>query len=144
MKLLNLELSSPSFSIELIGLGFVWDLHNSGRFLGVHLNANDNTATMKWLVNGHPSTKYSGCDLVFRNLKLMIVSRDNQLPLSEDTCISGISKIVPDAGARAAKYRTKAEWDATDPFNLLFEFQSGRSIEKDADTVELIGVTKSA
>jgi len=39
MNLLNFELAAPSFTIELIGLDFVWDLHNAGRFLGIRLDA---------------------------------------------------------------------------------------------------------
>ena len=102
MKFLNFELSKPSFAIELVGLGFVWDLHNSGDFLGLELRADDNTAIMRWTAGGYSAAKYSGCELILRNLKLMIVSeRDHELPLSEDTCISGISKIVPDAGTKS-------------------------------------------
>jgi len=142
MKLLNFDLSEPSFAIELVGLDFVWDLHNSGDFLGLELLAKDNTAIMRWAVDGYTAAKYSGCELVFRNLKLMIVSeRDHELPLSEDTCISGISKIVPDRGIKA-EYRTRHHWSADDPFHLFFQFQSQRTIEIDAETVELIGIPR--
>ena len=144
MKLLNFELSSPSFSIELIGLNFVWDLHNSGTFLGMNLDPNSNVAILSWRVTGHPAVKYSGCNLVFKGLKLMVVSaRDQELPFSEDLCISGVSKIVPDQ-TREPQYRTKREWHEGDPFHLLFEFQSRRSVEIDAEAVELVGVSKSA
>jgi hypothetical protein len=143
MKFLNFELSEPSFAIALAGLGFVWDLHNSGTFLGVDLRANDNTAVMRWMVRSYSAEKYSGCELVFRNLKLVMVSeRDPELPLSEDTCISGISKIVSDGGTKA-EYRTRQHWNASDPFHLLFEFQSQRTIEIDAEAVELIGLAKA-
>jgi hypothetical protein len=145
MRLINFDLRTPSFGIELIGLGFVWDLHNSGTFLGVNFGTNDNTAVMRWLIEGqtgaddHPATKFSGCELAFRALNLMIISsRDRGLPLSEDLCISGISKVVP--GDTKAEYRTRRQWNAEDPFHLLFEFQSQRSMEIDAETVELIGV----
>ncbi len=49
MKLLNFELSKPAFAIELLGLGFVWDLHNKGDFVGLTINASDNTAVMTWV-----------------------------------------------------------------------------------------------
>jgi hypothetical protein len=143
MKLLDFELSKPSFAIELVGLGFVWDLHNSGDFLGLELRANNNTAIMRWTVGGYSTASYLGCELVFRNLKLIIVSeRDPELPLSEDTCISGISKIVPDGGTKP-EYRTRKHWNADDPFHLFFDFQSRRTIEIDAETVELIGIVKT-
>lgn len=90
MKLLNFELSKPSFAIELLGLGFVWDLHNVGHFVGLTVSANDNTAVLTWTVSGHPAPMYSGYSVVFRGLKQMILlPRDQELPLSEDTCRFG-------------------------------------------------------
>ena len=142
MKLVNFELSEPAFAIELLGLGLVWDLHNAGTFLGLELNAADNTAVLRWNVSGHPSPKYSGCDLIFRNLRSVVISpRDAELPLSEDDRISGISKVVPnDAGE--ARYRVRNEWGADEPFRLWFEFQSQGTIEIDSETVEMVGVAK--
>jgi len=143
MKLINFELSQPSFSIELIGLGYVWDLHNAGSFLGVTVDPTDNSAVMKWAITGHHATKYSGCNLVFRGLKMIIVSpRDEELPYSEDTVVSGMSKIIPQASGKL-ELRTRVKWHADDPFHLLVEFQSRRSIEINADTVELIGIPAS-
>jgi len=145
MKLLNFDLSQPSFAIELIGLGFVWDLHNVGDFTSIAINPNDNAAVMCWaFASGHPSSKYSGCNLVFRGLKEMIVSpRDADRPLSEDTCVSGISEIVPDR-TEILEYRTRAQWGENDPFQLLFRFQSQRWIEIDAEVVELVGIEHTA
>jgi hypothetical protein len=139
MKILNFELSLPYHCIELRGLDFVWDLHNAGTFLGLTLNANDNTASMKWRVSGAPSTIFPGCELSFVGLKLLIISaRDEDLRYSEDLTISGISKVTP-GSAEKWEYRVRREWNSSDPFHLLFDFQSQRSIEIDADTVELIG-----
>ena len=144
MKLMNFELSEPSFSVELLGLNFLWDLHNAGKFLGINVEASDNTAVMRWTVSGHPAAKYSGCNLVFTGLKLIIVSpRDEELPYSEDLCVSGMSKVIPEL-AEKPQYRRKREWSPSDPFHLFFEFQSRRSIEIDAETVELIGVARSS
>ncbi|HEY6305629.1 MAG TPA: hypothetical protein VI488_04110 [Candidatus Angelobacter sp.] len=140
MRMLNFELSASSFAVELVGLDCVWDLHNAGQFLGVNVAASDNTAIMSWRVSGHAVAKYSACRLVFKDLKLMVISpRDAGLPISEDLCVSGISKVVPGATEKP-EYRTKRHWDSGDPFNLLFQFQSGRSIEVSAETVELVGI----
>ena len=139
MKLLNFELAAPSFAIELVGLDFVWDLHNAATFLGVSLDAASNTGLMKWAVSGHPASRYQGCSLIFTGLKLLVVSaRDHDLPLSEDLCLSGISKVLPDPRTESP-LRMKPEWNENEPFHLLFEFQSRRSIEIDAETVELVG-----
>jgi len=144
MKLANFTLAAESFSTELIGLGFVWDLHNSGDFLGVNLDSSDNTATMRWkITGGQPAEKYSGCNLIFGDLRQLAVSaRDEDLPLSEDLCISAISKIIPDQ-TKEPQYRTKREWHEGESFHLLFEFQSERSIEIDAETVELVGIVSA-
>ena len=139
MNLLNFELAAPSFAIELVGLDFVWDLHKAGRFLGIRLDAGNNTALMKWSVSGHPAAKYAGCSLIFTGLKLLVVSgRDDDLPLSEDFCISSISKVLPEPRGESP-LRMKAQWNEKEPFHLLFEFQSRRSIEINAETVELAG-----
>jgi|SRR5579859_4503479 len=139
MKLLNFELAAPSFAIELIGLDFVWDLHNAGKFLDVSVTAENNAALMKWTVSGHPAAKHSGCSLIFAGLKLLVVSdRDHDLPLSEDLCLSSISKVVPEPRAEVP-LRMKPQWNENEAFHLLFQFQSGRSIEIAAKTVELVG-----
>ena len=143
MRLVNFELSKPSYSIELIGLDTVWDLHNNGHFRGIDVNPNDNTAVMKWTLLGNTATTYSGCNLIFQNLKLLLVSpRDDEFPYSEDLCISGISKIIPDH-AEKPEYRTKRRWRPSDTFHLLFQFESQRSIEINAESVELAGISKS-
>jgi hypothetical protein len=139
MKLLNFELAAPSFAIELVGLDFVWDLHNAGRFLEISLAPENNTALMKWTVSGHPAAKYAGCSLIFSGLQLLVVSaRDLDLPLSEDLCVSGISKVLSEPRGESPM-RMKPRWDENEAFHLLFEFQSRRSIEIDAETVELVG-----
>ena len=141
MKLLNFELSSPHYAIELLGLGFVWDLHNAGKFLGIKITPSDNSATMTWRVTGHPASKYLGCNLVFRGLKRMVVSpRDKELPLTEDDCVSGISKIIPNHQGNADS-RINPQLDEGERFSLLFGFQSRRSIEIGAESVELVGLT---
>jgi len=137
MKLVNFGLSTPSFGIELVGLEVFWDLHNTWSFQGVSLNTKNNTAVMRWMIDGRPSTTLS---LIFTNLKLLSISeRADDLPLSEDLCVSSVSKVLPEPNPEP-EFRMKAQWDPNEAFHLLFQFQSGRSIEIDAETVELDGV----
>jgi hypothetical protein len=132
-------LPNPSYGIELNGLGFVWDLHNAGNYVGLDFNPTENAIIMKWRVGGHPSTQFSGCNLLFSGLKLMSISpRDEQMPQSEDLTIAGISMVIPEID-KDVKYRVRRQWNPNDPFHLVFQFQSRRSIELDAETVELIG-----
>jgi len=132
MKLFNFELASSSFAIELRALDSVWDLHNTWNFVGISLDARENKAIMRWRMVA-PGIAYSGFRLIFTGLKVMIISpRDGELPYSEDTCISGVSKVSLDASTDA-KLRTRPTWNVDDSFNLLFEFQSARVIEIGAE-----------
>ena len=141
MHLSNFDLSSQAFSIELIGLDFIWDLHNVGEFLGLRLQPDDNSAIMSWRISSHPSNKFSGCQLVFKNLRMLIITpRDEGLPRTEDLCVAGISRVIPNGGDKPEHRIRQSVPD--DHFNLLFQFQSGRSIEIDAETVELVGIMK--
>ena len=140
MKLINFELAQPSYAIELNGLGFVWDFHNAGEFLGLDLSPGKNSILLKWRMSGQPSSQYSGCHLLFSGLKLLHISpRDEKLPQSEDLTVAGISMVTPETSKEVA-YRVRRQWNPSDPFHLVFQFQSRRSIELDAETVELIGV----
>jgi hypothetical protein len=97
---------------------------------------------MRWAVTDRSATQYSQCILLFRGLHtLMISPRHQELPLSEDLCVAGISKVAP-GQTEPPEHRTRSHWDALDTFDLWFTFQSGRSIELSADTVELIGVAR--
>ena len=139
MKLLNFELGEPCYTIHLVALGFFWDLHNAGEFLGLRLDAANNSVVMEWNVSGHPSEKYSGCRIIFKGLRSIRISpRDAELPLSEDSCVAAISKVISESDARL-EFRVKEQW-ADQPFNLWFEFQSGRSVEINAETAELDGL----
>jgi len=149
MRFLNFSLSTPSHATVLRGLDNEWDIHNAALFLGIQTVANANTLEMKWAIDysgnplGAPATIGNAChlSLVFRNPSFVLVlPRNEKLPLEEETCIAGISKVIPvDAtNPKTAEYRVRAEWDEHENFNLLFVFQSGRSIEIGADAVELL------
>jgi len=51
MKLLNFDLSSPNYTIELSGMGLEWDLHNFADFAGLQLLPENNSAEMRWTVS---------------------------------------------------------------------------------------------
>jgi hypothetical protein len=95
---------------------------------------------MKWRMGGSSSTQYSGCNLLFSGLKMMSISpRDEGLPQSEDLTVAAISMVTPEIN-KDVSYRVKRQWNPDDLFHLVFQFQSRRSIELDAETVELVGV----
>lgn len=64
------------------------------------LNSKANIATMTWSVVGERGSKfeYSGCKLVFDNLREFISPRDPEMPYSEDFTVSAVSAVTPTAG----------------------------------------------
>ena len=77
--------------------------------------------------------------LRFKNLQLLhLGARDKRLPLTEDACVSAILKVDP---AREGAEPYVSVLEPTDFFRLVFEFQSGRVIEIESETVELVPVT---
>lgn len=144
MRLENFDIHS---SIELQSGNLVWDLHNVADFDGLELIPTENTVIMRWTVPprsnpwGCYENKFSGLTLRFKNLQLLQVgARDSELPLSEDTCVSDVLKVDPELQGTDPYMRTRRDWKPTDSFRLLFQFQSGRMIEIESETVELIPV----
>ncbi len=140
MRLVNFSLSNPVQDITLIGFGCEWDLHNFADFKGFTFDPIEDCLQMMWAVPavenpwGCTENRAKGCALKFRNVKsVTITARDEPTPSSDDSCLSGISKVIPGR----TEHRFKAEWQDNEPFHLLLEFESGRTIEVASDTVEL-------
>jgi len=149
MKLLNFDLSLPSHSHELTSLGLDWDMHNFADFVGLELMPETNSAVMRWIVPdatnpwGCTRNKFSGCELRFSNLKyLQVTDRDLELPLTEDSCLAGVSK-VDIKRTEPPEFRTRKLWNSDDEFCLWFHFQSRRDIVIDSETVELVPLASS-
>ena len=110
MRLLNFELGALPFGIELIGRDFFVDVHNTANFRSIVLDATTNAAVMTW----------DKCSLSFTGLKLLNISaRDEELPLTEDSCVSSISKVTP--GPERLDFRVKEHWNIDEPFHLWFQ-----------------------
>ena len=78
--------------------------------------------------------------LRFKNLQLLhLGARDKRLPLTEDTCVSDVLKVDPTL--EGVEPYMRACRALTDSFRLVFQFQSGRVIEIESETVELVPVT---
>ena len=142
MKLTNFEISS---SIELQSGGLFWDLHNFANFQGLDLLPAKNVAVMRWTVPegsnpwGCHENKFAGMSLRFVGLQFIhVTSRDKNLPLSEDTCVSDILRVDP--RIVHAEPRMRAVLEMTDLFRLAICFQSRRIIEIESETVGLIPV----
>ncbi len=142
MRLENFEIRSE---IELQTSNLIWELHNFADFLGLELIPAENIAVMRWSVPsatnpwGCLENKSSGMTLRFKNLQfLKIGPRDKDLPLTEDTCVSDILKVVP--GNEGIDPYLRTCLDGSDSFRLIFQFQSGREIEIESDAVELVPV----
>ena len=123
MKLLNFAIDS---SIEVSSDGLIWDLHNCGNFEGLDLLVDQNSVLMKWTA-AYP---WSGHGNNF--------SRDDELPLTEDTCVAELFQVTPEGRDKHPRLRSLYEW--TSDFHLFFRFQGGRTIEIGSRTVQLIPV----
>jgi hypothetical protein len=138
MRLVNFELRGANHTVELLALGLNWDLHNWADFIGLEFRP-DNSLVMRWTAPsmenpwGDLNNNHAGCALVFRDLRLLrLGARDKDTLEPDDRTLAGISKVEPGEGP----YRQRYEWDPADPFDLLFEFQSGRTLEIAAEEVE--------
>ena len=143
MRLENFEIHSE---IVLQTGTLFWDLHNFADFLGLELIPEENKAIMRWAVasNSNPwgcyENRFSGMTLCFKSLQyLHLGARDKRLPLTEDTCVSGVLKVDPKLEGTNVYLRACRELN--DSFRLVFHFQSGRVIEIESETVELVPVT---
>jgi hypothetical protein len=136
MRLVNFDVDD----IELSGLGTVWDLHSFAEFRGISVDSFSNSAVMQWDLSREPNLDYSGCKLLFLNLRsLQISPRDEDMPPSEDLCVAFAAKVSPEPAEKVV-YRTRRHWEQDDRFHLLFHLQSERDIEIESETVELIAL----
>ena len=144
MRLKNFEISG---SIELQSDNLFWDIHNFADFEGLELLPAYDAVVMKWTVPKHanpwgcPENKSSGMNLYFDDLQfLKIGPRDPDMPFTEDACVSHILKVDPKVENEDPFMRTREPWALGDSFRLVFQFQSGRVIEIESETVELIPI----
>jgi hypothetical protein len=142
MRLQNFEISS---SIEFQSGGLFWDAHNFANFDGLELIPAENAAVMRWSVPsasnpwGCYENKFAGMELHFKNLLFRRIGpRDEEMPMSEDSCVSAVLMVDP-AIEHDDPYMRQVQ-EITDSFRLVFQFQSGRVIEVESETVELVPV----
>lgn len=144
MRLKNFEISSE---IELQTGNLFWDIHNFADFEGLELLPAHDAVVMKWTVPkrpnpwGSPENRSSGMNLYFDDLQFLKISpRDPDMPFTEDACVSQILRVDPNIQHNEPHMRTRNLWPLGDSFRLVFQFQSGRTIEIESETVELIPI----
>ena len=143
MRLQNFEICS---SIEFQSAGLFWDVHNFASFDGLELIRAENAAVMHWKVPsavsnpwGGYGNKFVGMELHFKNLhSLFIGPRDEEMPMSEDSCVSAVLMVNP-AIEHDDPYMRQVQ-EITKSFRLAFKFQSGRVIEIESQIVELVPI----
>lgn len=147
MKLKNFDISR--MDIILTSGSLSWDLHNFAVFAGLELISASNSAVMKWTVRGttNPNpwgcfeNKTSGMELRFDNLKFLgVTTRDAELPLTEDSCVSAVIKVDRNFQREDPYMRTRRDWGTDESFRLMFLFQGGRTIEIESESAELIPI----
>jgi len=140
MRLHNFEISS---SIEFQSGGLFWDIHNLANFDGLELIRTENAAVMRWSVPtgsnpwGCYENKFTGMELHFKNLLFLLVGpRDEEMPMSEDSCVSAVLMVNPTIKHDDPYMRQVQE--ITNSFRLVFQFQSRRVIEIESEIVGLV------
>ena len=144
MKLKNFTIAG---SVELQTGNLFWDMHNFASFEGLELIPANDAVVMKWIVPnrnnpwGCRENTFSGMKLYFDDLQLLRVGpRDQEMPFTEDACVSHILKVDPLVQHDDPFMRTRNVWGTDDRFCLMFLFQSLRVIELESKTVELIPI----
>jgi hypothetical protein len=144
----NLQLKNfdiPS-SVELVRHGLFWDLHNCAYFEGLELIPSKNAVAITWSVLaarpwGGPKNEFAGVQLFFDNVSFLHVGlRDHEMPMREDSCVSAILKVDPNAANDDPPKRPLHDLAAH--FRLAFVFCSQRIIELESETVELVPLTE--
>lgn len=145
MRLQNFEISS---SIEFQSGGLFWDVHNFASFDGLDLIRAENAAVMRWGVPtgsnpwGCDENKFTGMELHFKNLLFLSVGpRDEEMPISEDSCVLAVLMVNP-AIEHDDLYMRQVQ-EITKSFRLAFQFQSRRVIEIESEIVELVPIGDS-
>ena len=145
MRLKNFEISG---SVQFQSDNLYWDIHNSAEFEGLELLPAYDAVVLKWTVPkwenpwGRPGNNSSGMKLYFDDLLLLKIGpRDPDMPFTEDGCVRQILKVDPSIQHDDPFMRTRKNWAPGDSFRLAFLFQSGRVIEIESETVELIPIT---
>ena len=142
MRLHNFDISS---SIEFQSGGLFWDIHNFANFDGLELIRTENAAVIRWSVPvasnpwGCYENKFAGMELHFENLVFLHVGpRDEEMPMTEDSCVSAILMVNPTIEHDELYMRQVLEM--TSSFRLAFQFQSRRVIEIESEIVKLVPI----
>jgi hypothetical protein len=145
MKLTNFSLECVSQTITLVGLNREWDLHNFAGFSGFNFFPEDDLLQLQWTVPdvenpwGCFQNHAEGCILKFRKIRLFSMHRpETVVTLTDNTCLSGLSKVIPNT----TNGRLRRQWQDDEPFNLLFEFLGGQTIEIQSEMAELEAVER--
>ena len=148
MELKNFKLEAPTHAIALEAFGFYWDLHNDADFEELRYFTVENAVELHLAAGegenpwADKNNRAKGVILKFSEVRLLKIVQTDPYNTNEDDCIAGISKvaITPTLKVQPAELRVKREWNKDEDFGLLFELQSGRTIEIHAASAELIRI----
>src|SRR5262245_25236271 len=138
MRYLNLKLASSSNAIELLALGFNWDLHNFAELVDVRLTP-EAAAVLKWVVPdvtnpwGDSNNHYRGCELWFRQVRRFeSIFQRTEIPLSENRTLAEISELNEDESDHHTAFSGSGA-----PLGLFMKFNGGFSLKVHAEEAEL-------
>jgi hypothetical protein len=137
MKLNNFSIPNEAYPIEIRAFEHLWDLHNIAGFDGFRQDIQNDTFELNWHIDPeYTDQKYpnSSFAILFREIEFLeITPRDNEMPKTEDVCLSSVSRILPNE-----KLVRNPEAIEGQKFHLLFRFQSKLTIRVGAKSAEFV------
>jgi hypothetical protein len=148
MDLRNFELEETAGAIALKGLGLYWDLHSYAELTDIRYFTVENTVEFRWhspdVDNpwGDKKNYAKRCILKFVDVSFLRIVQDETASTNEDDCVASISQVTTKQSTEvdALESRMKNKWREGEDFGLLFELQSGRTVEVRARSAELIAL----
>lgn len=137
MKLLNFSFKGEPYAVEVHALDCIRDLHNIAAFDGFCQDFKQDTLELNWHIDSeyarqkYPANSFA---ILFRGIELLeITPRDNDMPKTEDICLSSVSRVLPNE-----KFARKPDTIEGQEFHLLFKFQSKLTIRVGANVAEFV------
>jgi hypothetical protein len=148
LNLRNFKLEEITEAIAFEGLGSYWDIHAYAKLIEARYYPVENTVELHWNVPevenpwGDKDNHAKGCILRFSDVSLLKVKQTEAPNTNEDDCVAGVSQISTETPIESdpVELRMRRDWKQNDDFGLLFELQSGRTIEIHSQSAELIPI----
>ena len=138
MQLINLRLREEPLSSGIEAEGHIWDFHDSLDFEGIYQKIGERSVTLSWRPGPYGALPFpvETVEIVFTGVDYFEVTpRDSEIPdLGEDTCLSGLSRVSPEADTQELiAHGVPLLAPSDERFHLWFEFRGGQRLRIGAE-----------